>query len=69
MKIERSCTELQSELCVALDEEYILPNEFKDVYEHARRTGAAVRGFIPESCMKINEKRFIRLTTTGLQDF
>ena len=42
---KRSCTEVQSELYVALDEKYISPNEFKparhlaggDVYEHARR--------------------------------
>ena len=34
---KRSCTEVQSELYVALDEEYISPNEFKDVYEQARR--------------------------------
>ena len=32
---KRSCTEVQSELYVALDEEYISPNEFKDVYEQA----------------------------------
>jgi four helix bundle protein len=43
---KRSCTEVQSELYVALDEEYILPNEFKDVYEQALRTRVAVRGFI-----------------------
>lgn len=43
---KRSCTEVQSELYVALDEEYILLNEFKDVYEHAGRTRAAIRGFI-----------------------
>ncbi len=43
---KRSCTEVQSELYVALDEGYISPNEFKDVYEQARRTRAAVRGFI-----------------------
>ena len=43
---KRSCTEVQSELYVALDEEYISPNEFKDVYEQANRTRAAVRGFI-----------------------
>ena len=43
---KRSCTEVQSELYVALDEEYISPNEFKDVYEQVRRTRAAVRGFI-----------------------
>ncbi|MBW2646648.1 MAG: hypothetical protein JRE23_10800 [Deltaproteobacteria bacterium] len=29
-----------------MDEEYISPDEFKDVYEQARRTRAAVRGFI-----------------------
>ena len=43
---KRSCTEVQSELYVALDEEYISPNEFKDVYEQARQTRAAIRGFI-----------------------
>jgi four helix bundle protein len=43
---KRSCTEVQSELYVALDEDYISANEFKDVYEQARRTRAAVRGFI-----------------------
>jgi four helix bundle protein len=43
---KRSCTEVQSELYIALDEEYILPNEFKDVYEQSRQTRAAVRGFI-----------------------
>ncbi len=43
---KRSCTEVQSELYIALDEEYILPDEFKDIYEQAGRTRAAVRGFI-----------------------
>jgi len=43
---KRSCTEVQSELYIAVDEEYISPGEFKDVYEQARRTRAAVRGFI-----------------------
>jgi len=43
---KRSCMEVQSELYVALDEEYISPNEFKDVYEQARQTRATVRGFI-----------------------
>ena len=37
---------VKSELYVARDERYISPNEFKDVYEQARRTRAAVRGFI-----------------------
>jgi len=56
---KRSCTEVQTcppslslrrggrgELYVSLDEEYISSNEFKDVYEQARQTRAAVRGFI-----------------------
>jgi four helix bundle protein len=43
---KRSCTEVQSELYVASDEKYISVSEFEDVYEQARRTRAAVRGFI-----------------------
>ncbi len=44
--VKRSCTEVQSELYVALDEKYISSNEFEDVYEQAGRTRAAIRGFI-----------------------
>jgi len=43
---KRSCTEVQSELYVALDEKYISSDEFKDTYELAGRTRAAIRGFI-----------------------
>ena len=43
---KRSCTEVQSELYVALDQQYITDSEFQDVYDHAGRTRAAVRGFI-----------------------
>ena len=43
---KRSCTEVQSERYVALDEEYITQMEFDDAYEQARRTRAAIRGFI-----------------------
>ena len=43
---KRSCTEVQSELYVALDQEYISQAEFGEVYEQARRTRAAIRGFI-----------------------
>jgi four helix bundle protein len=34
---KRSCTEVQSELYVALDEEYITANEFKETYDLAGR--------------------------------
>ena len=52
---KRSCTEVQSELYVALDEQYMSLDEFKDVYEQAARTRAAVRGFI--NYLKEYEKR------------
>ena len=31
---------------MALDQQYITDAEFKDVYDHAGRTRAAIRGFI-----------------------
>ena len=43
---KRSCTEVQSELYVAIDQQYITKTEFQDVYDHAGRTRAAIRGFI-----------------------
>ena len=43
---KRSCTEVQSELYVALDESYISQDEFDDLYQQAARTRAAIRGFI-----------------------
>ena len=43
---KRSCTEVQSELYVALDESYISAAEFKATYELAGITRAAIRGFI-----------------------
>jgi four helix bundle protein len=41
-----SCTEIQSELYVALDQQYITNAEFQDMYDHAGRTRATIRGFI-----------------------
>ena len=43
---KRSCTEVQSELYVALDQQYISNTEFQDVYDLAGRTRSAIRGFI-----------------------
>ncbi|MBN2091625.1 four helix bundle protein [candidate division KSB1 bacterium] len=43
---KRSCTEVQSELYVALDAKHISPDEFKETYELAGRTRATIRGFI-----------------------
>ena len=44
---KRSCTEVQSELYVALDQQYMTSAEFQNVYDHAGRTRATIRGFIP----------------------
>jgi len=59
---KRSCTEVQSELYAALDQKYIAVSNFKDVYEQARRTRAAIRGFINylnryQKCTDKNEVR------------
>ncbi len=43
---KRSCTEVQSQLYVALDQQFITEAEFQDVYDQAGRTRAAIRGFI-----------------------
>ena len=43
---KRSCTEVQSELYVALDQQYITKDEFQDVYDQAGGTRATIRGFI-----------------------
>jgi four helix bundle protein len=43
---KRSCSEVQSQLYIALDQKYISEAEFQDVYEHAGRTRATIRGFI-----------------------
>ena len=43
---KRSCTEIQSELYVAVDQHYITKAEFQEVYDYAGRTRAAIRGFI-----------------------
>lgn len=43
---KRSCSEVQSELYVALDEGYISQDEFKETYKLAGKTRAAIRGFI-----------------------
>lgn len=43
---KRSCTEVQSELYVALDQQYITDSEFRDVFDHTGRTRATIRGFI-----------------------
>ena len=43
---QRSCTEVQSELYVALDQGYITQEQFDEIYKLAARTRAKTGGFI-----------------------
>ncbi|UCG42200.1 MAG: four helix bundle protein [candidate division WOR-3 bacterium] len=43
---QRSCTEVQSELYVALDQKYISEQQFREVFEQAERVHAKIGGFI-----------------------
>jgi len=43
---KRSCSEVQSELYIALDELYISSDEFQEVYDLAGETRACTKGFI-----------------------
>jgi len=43
---KRSCSEVQSELYIALDELYVSSDEFQDVYDLAGETRACTKGFI-----------------------
>lgn len=43
---QRSCSEVQSQLYVALDQSYISQNEFDSIYDRAAKTHAKVGGFI-----------------------
>lgn len=43
---KRSCSEVQSELYIALDELYISKDEFQEVYDLAGETRACTKGFI-----------------------
>lgn len=43
---KRSCSEVQSELYIALDEHYISSEEFQDVYDLAGETRACTKGLI-----------------------
>ncbi len=43
---QRSCSEVQSQLYVALDQAYITQDEFDSLYEQAARSHAKIGGFI-----------------------
>ncbi len=43
---KRSCSEVQSQLYIALDEKYINPTDFTSLYELTGKTRAAIHGFI-----------------------
>ncbi|MCB1062544.1 MAG: four helix bundle protein [Verrucomicrobiae bacterium] len=43
---QRSCSEVQSQLYVAVDQSYIAKEEFDSLYQQAARTHAKIGGFI-----------------------
>ena len=43
---KRSCSEVQSQLYVAMDQNYVSKEEFRNLYDHAGRTRAIIHGFI-----------------------
>jgi len=43
---KRSCTEIQSELYLALDQKYVDEQQFSHIYEFASRTRSVIGGFI-----------------------
>jgi four helix bundle protein len=43
---QRSCTEVQSELYVALDQKYLTEGRFAELYDLSKRTSAKIGGFI-----------------------
>jgi len=43
---QRSCTEVKSQLYVALDQQYITQPQFDDTYQLASKTHAKIGGFI-----------------------
>jgi four helix bundle protein len=43
---QRSCTEIQSQLYVALDQKYVSEAQFQDLYDFAKRVHSVIGGFI-----------------------
>jgi four helix bundle protein len=43
---QRSCTEVQSELYVALDQKYITDRQFQELFDQASKTRSKIGGFI-----------------------
>lgn len=43
---QRSCTEVKSQLYVAIDQRYITTEQFDDIYELVNKTHGKVGGFI-----------------------
>ncbi len=69
---QRSCTEVQSELYVALDQKYVSKTEFDQLYAMAERAKSATGGFIKyltKSKTTKNQKTTTPLTKDhGLSD-
>ncbi len=57
---KRSCSEVQSELYVAIDEKYIPQEEFQEVYDLAGETRACTKGFIKYLQRYVSENKQLK---------
>ncbi len=67
---KRSCSEVQSELYIALDQKYVSKAEFQDAYDLTGETRAAIRGFIrylTNYQQKGNKARNVELPILGVE--
>jgi four helix bundle protein len=51
---QRSCSEIQSQLYIALDQAYISEQQFSDIYDFAGKTGSKIGAFI--KYLKLSKK-------------
>ncbi len=63
---KRSCTEVQSELYLAMDRDYITEAEFQYVYDHAGRTRATIHGFI-KYLLNFKQDKMVQSMAQSLQ--
>ena len=60
---QRSCTEVKSQLYLALDRRYITQNQFDQIYQQADKLHAKIRGFIRYFLTSESPKKQGRPTT------
>jgi four helix bundle protein len=65
---QRSCTEVQSELFVALDQKYITEPQFQTLFDQSRQTRAKIGGFIKYLLSSTKDKSRPRIKDGATKD-